>query len=299
MTISGFTYVRNGFTFQYPFLQSIQSILPIVDELIVVVGDSTDGTREAIQNLGSEKIRIVDSVWDMSLREGGKIFAIQTNLGLLECKGDWLLHIQADEVYHESARQTLLKAIQEADKNPAIDGLLMPYYQFWGDYKHIRPSRKMHQFEIRAFKGGRNIFSYRDSQGFRKYSSWQACQNGEKGEKLKVLDSGMYVYHYPYCRNPRQMQVKKNFARRFWHKDNNPYSQGEAFDYNQVDYLAPFNGEHPQWMQEIIAQQDWEFVYDPSKSTLTFKDRCLLLLEKICRRPLFRYTNYILKGKVK
>ncbi len=48
----------------YPFLQSIQSVLPVVDEFVVVVGDSTDGTRDAILKL-SPKIRIVDTVWDM------------------------------------------------------------------------------------------------------------------------------------------------------------------------------------------------------------------------------------------
>ncbi len=48
MTVSAFTYVRNGFTYAYPFIPSIQSLLPIVDEYIVVIGKGNYGTREAV-----------------------------------------------------------------------------------------------------------------------------------------------------------------------------------------------------------------------------------------------------------
>lgn len=211
MRIAAFTYIRNGFSYQYPFVESIKSVLPIVDEMIVVVGDSTDGTREAVEAIGSSKIRIIDSVWDMELRKGGKIFAIQTNIGLLEAKGDWLLHIQADEVLHESEAEQIVKYMQIADKYNDIDGLLFPYYHFWGDYNHIRPTREVHHYEIRAFKPNRNVYSYKDSQGFRKYTSYESYQNGEKGEKLRVLDCGVRIYHYSYCRNPKLMQQKSKY----------------------------------------------------------------------------------------
>jgi hypothetical protein len=65
--ISGFTYIRNGFTFGYPFLESMQSLLPLVDELVVAVGNSTDGTREAVAALHPTKIKIIDTVWDDNL----------------------------------------------------------------------------------------------------------------------------------------------------------------------------------------------------------------------------------------
>ena len=75
MKVSGFTYVRNGVHFDYPFLQSIQSVLPIVDELIVVVGDSFDETRSSILALNNNKIKIVDTIWNEEMRAGGYIFA--------------------------------------------------------------------------------------------------------------------------------------------------------------------------------------------------------------------------------
>ena len=49
MKISGFTIIKNAIINDYPIVEAITSILPVVDEMIVLVGDSTDATREIIQ----------------------------------------------------------------------------------------------------------------------------------------------------------------------------------------------------------------------------------------------------------
>ena len=58
MIISGFTFCRNVEKLDYPFVESIRSILPIVDEMIINVGDSEDHTLERIKEIGDPKIRI-------------------------------------------------------------------------------------------------------------------------------------------------------------------------------------------------------------------------------------------------
>ena len=110
--ISGFSYIRNGFEFDYPFLESIQSILPICDEFIIAVGDSHDGTREAIEKLGSDKIKIIDTIWDENMRANGAIFAQQSNIALDHITGNWAFHIQADEVIHENDLPKIRQAIE-------------------------------------------------------------------------------------------------------------------------------------------------------------------------------------------
>lgn len=294
MKISGFTFVRNGFKYGYPFIQSIQSVLPIVDELIVVIGDSTDGSREAVEALGNDKIKIVDTVWNEDMRTSGKIFAHQTNLGLEQITGDWALHIQADEVLHESIKDELLKYIEEADKNQEAEALLFPYYHFWGDYEHIRNTRRTHRFEVRAFKNTGKVFSYKDSQGFRKYTSKAGYDSGETGEKLKVLKADIRIYHYSYTRNPGLMKSKANYFHRFWHSDEwlKKNTDAQGFDFNNVDKLEKFTGEHPVYMKEVIEKKDWEFEYDPSKSNMKFKDRILNRIEKATGKRLFEYRNY-------
>ena len=67
MTISGFTMVRNATKLYYPIKQAISSILPIVDEFVVALGDCDpdDNTLEEIRSIGSDKIRIIQTVWDL------------------------------------------------------------------------------------------------------------------------------------------------------------------------------------------------------------------------------------------
>ncbi|HNJ28712.1 MAG TPA: glycosyltransferase family 2 protein, partial [Ferruginibacter sp.] len=103
MKVSGFTFVRNAVKYGYPVVESISSLLPIVDEMVVCLGDSEDETNALIGSIGSEKIRTIHSVWDSSLREGGKVLAVETNKAMdaTAADSDWLFYIQADEVLHE------------------------------------------------------------------------------------------------------------------------------------------------------------------------------------------------------
>jgi glycosyltransferase involved in cell wall biosynthesis len=73
MKIAGFTFVRNAIKYDYPIIEAITSILPICDELVVAVGNSEDGTLELIQSIDSPKIKIIETIWDDSLREGGRV----------------------------------------------------------------------------------------------------------------------------------------------------------------------------------------------------------------------------------
>jgi len=187
MKISGFSFVRNGFDYGVPFLESIQSVLPACDEFIMVVGNSTDGTRQAIEQLQSPKIKIIDTVWDMRLQTGGKIFAQQTNIGLDAVTGDWCFHIQADEVIHENDLSKITEAIKTNNDNKNVEGFILPYYHFWGGYNYIRNTRRIHKHEVRIFRSGLGVRSYRDSQGFRKFKSAEGYTNGtDAGEKLTV-----------------------------------------------------------------------------------------------------------------
>jgi len=291
MIIEGFTYVRNGIRMGYPFLASIQCLLPIVDKIFVVVGDSDDGTRESILALGSDKVEIIDSVWDNQLRDGGSIFRLQSNLGIEALSGDWAIHIQADEVISEKQIYELKRQIERADKIDEVDGLLMPYYHFWGDYQHIRNTRRTHDFEIRAFKTNRNVRSYRDSQGFRIYEPNNA---DAKGTKLRVLKTDIRIFHYSYTRNPSLMKMKANYFHRFWHSDEwlKANTKATNFDFNEVDKLEYFNGEHPALMASFMAQKDWQFDYDPRKSNMKLKDKVLYWVEKTFGVRPFAYKNY-------
>ncbi len=290
MKIDGFTYVRNGIKMGYPFISSIKSLLPLVDEMFVVLGDSDDGSKQAIQGIGSNKIIIVDTVWDEEKRKGGEIFKEQANIGLTKATGDWCFQIQADEVLKEDCYDEILKYIKIANEFDDVDGLLFPFYHFWGDYNYIRKTRQTHAYEIRAFKNNRSVFSYKDSQGFRKLAN-------SKEIKLKVLKTTIPIYHYSYTRNPNLMKKKSNYFHRFWHNDNwlNDNTNDLEFDYNDVDKLQLFKGNHPEYMKDFMLSKDWDFEYDPSKSNMSVKDRILNKIEELINYRPFEYKNYKIK----
>jgi hypothetical protein len=66
---SGFTIIRNGTEFDYPYIESLRSILPIVDELIINVGIGTDNTLMRIKNFaereGEGKVKFFMSRWPL------------------------------------------------------------------------------------------------------------------------------------------------------------------------------------------------------------------------------------------
>jgi len=293
--ISGFTYIRNGFTFGYPFLESMQCILPLVDELVIAVGNSTDGTREAVAALHPTKIKIIDTVWDDNLREGGKIFAQQANIALDNCKGKWAFHIQADELIHEQDYDKVKQAISAADKDENIEGIVFDFLNFYGGYHHIGATRKWHRKEVRIIRNLPQIRSYRDSQGFRMYNSVEEWKNGAKGRSLKVLYAPIPYFHYSYARKPQLMQKKNNYFNSFWHDDkwldeNN--SKKQEYDYSIVDAVKPFVGTHPKLMQKLVAAQDWEFVYNPKKAKFSLKDKLLFIVENLTGWRIGEYKNY-------
>ena len=295
MKVSGFSYIRNGFKYGYPFIQSIQSVLPICDEFVVAVGDSEDGTREAIVGLGNPKIRIIDTIWDEKLKTEGKIFAQQANIALSEISGDWAFHIQADELIHENDIDKVVELIRTVNDDKRVEGLLFDFLNFHGSYDYLNNTRDQHKKEIRVFRNNLNMYSYRDSQGFRKYPSREDFLSGKRGDKLKVVHSHIPVYHYSYVRNPVKMNDKSKYFETFWHDDryvDQKYQGKQTFDYYDIERVKRFTGHHPALMKGIIEKENWAFDPGMLHKKLSLKDKLIYALEDIIKYRIGEYKNY-------
>ena len=258
------------------------------------MGNSTDGTREAVAGLNSPKIKIVDTIWDENLRQNGKIFAQQANIALDHITGDWGFHIQADEVIHENDLDNLFRRMKQHREDDRVEGLLLRFLNFYGSYQFVGSTRRWHRQEIRIVRNLPTIRSYRDSQGFRRYPSRGAYENGDQGEKLRVKPADATVFHYSYVRPPALMQKKAKHFHSFWHDDEwieQNVRDGE-FDYYEIDELARFEGTHPQLMREIVAAQDWEFDIRRIRHRFTFRKKLLHLIEKRTGIRIGEYKNY-------
>ncbi|MCE7068000.1 glycosyltransferase family 2 protein [Dyadobacter sp. CY326] len=291
MKISGFTIIRNAVINDYPIVEAITSILPVVDEMLVSVGHSDDETLTLIRSIPSNKIRIVESEWDMSLRAGGKVLAVETDKALKQISpdADWAFYIQGDEVVHEKYHQSIRESCQKHVNDSRVEGLLFDYVHFYGTYDYIGDSRKWYRREIRIIRNEKNpqgqpISAYRDAQGFRRGN-----------QKLNVMHSGAAVYHYGWVKSPAQMKTKMKNVSRFW-------NEGEAwekilesddfFNYEEFDSLKRFEGSHPSVMQSRIARQSWKVELDTSKKRFKLKDALLYWYEKRTGRRLFEFRNY-------
>ncbi|MBU1651150.1 glycosyltransferase family 2 protein [bacterium] len=286
MKVSGFTIVRNAVKFGYPAKESILSILPIVDEFIVAVGNSDDDTLQLIESIDSDKIRIVRSIWDGSLREHGRVLAVETNkaFDLIGSDTDWAFYLQADEVVHEKYHAPIVAGMKAWLNNPQVEGLLFDYKHFYGAYDYIGDARRWYRKEIRIIRNDKSIRSYKDAQGFRK-----------DGRKLRVKPVKAEIYHYGWIKHPRVMQEKMRHFHRFWHDDKwieDALGEGELFDYSQIDSLRKFDGTHPEVMEERIYNLNWDIDFNPAEKKLSFKNRLLYWIEQATGKRLGEYRNY-------
>lgn len=283
LRICGFTFVKNAVKLDFPLAESITSALPICDRFIVVLGDCTDGTRELIESIGSEKIQIIDSVWDESQKKGGRVYALETDKAFqaIDPGFDWCLYIQADEILHEQDYQNIRNALIKWQSHKEIEGLLFNFHHFYGSYDYVAASRKWYRKEIRMVRNDKAISSYRDAQGFRK-----------NGKKLGVVPVDATVYHYGWVRPPAIMQQKCDEVKQYYSGEKVAISNLE-FNYEQsFDALSRFEGTHPQTMQKRIEEKNWEIRVDTSKIRMKLKYRILWYIEKYVGVRLFEYRNY-------
>ena len=286
MRVCGFTIIRNAVKFDYPIVEAIQSVLPVVDEFVVLVGNSDDNTRQLIESIASSKIRIYESIWDDSLRKGGQVLAVETDKAMaLICDGfDWAFYIQADEVVHEQYHPAIIEAMQKWKDDQQVEGLLFDYVHFYGDYNYIGDSRKWYRAEIRIVRPNSGIRSWKDAQGFRKDQ-----------RKLKVRKIAASVYHYGWVKPPEKQQAKQQYFHKLWHDDRwmqENIPDQPQFDYSGIDSVAKFTGTHPAPMQARVAAQSWKVEIDPSKKKLSIRYKFLMLIERVTGWRPGEYKNY-------
>jgi GT2 family glycosyltransferase len=287
MKISGFTFVRNAIKYDYPVCESIRSILPVVDEFIVSVGNSEDETLALIQSIDSPKIKIVHSQWDDSLRSGGRVLAVETDKSFkqISADADWAFYLQADEVVHEKYLDNILAAAKKYKDNQKVEGLLFKYLHFYGTYDYVGDTRRWYDREIRMIRNDAAIHSYRDAQGFRK-----------DGRKLNVKPIDAFIYHYGWVKHPEQQQHKREKFEMLWNQDMPAHEKNQSekiFDYTRdADSLQKFTGTHPQVMKERIAEKNWSVDFDLQQKKLSLKDNLLYKIEKMTGKRLFNYKNY-------
>jgi hypothetical protein len=310
MKISGFTFTKNATKLYYPVKASIECLLPLVDEFIVVLGDcdEDDFTEKEIRSIQSDKIKIIRTVWDLEKYPHGQEYAHQTDIAKAACTGDWLFYIQSDEVVHEKYLPVIRENCEKYLNDKKVDGFLFKFKHFWGDYDHFVLSHAWYPREIRIIRNDPQIHSWRDAQSFRRMPDFNGKDyyQKENTSKLNVVELDAYIFHYGFVRPPYLMQKKrKNHNTNYSGQESTDAmfkNEGELFDYGDLSKIKLYKDTHPEVMKDFIKKFNWKhqlrYKKDPQITKLQkhekLKYRLLTSFEQtfLNGRLLFGFKNY-------
>ncbi len=275
MKVSGFTFVRNGRKLGYPFVESIRSILPIVDEFIIALGPSDDDTGEEIAKIGDPKIRVIQTQWNENIRNDrrvkGFIYGQQKSIALFNCTGDWAFYLEGDEVVHEDDLPKIQESMRAHLDNPQVEALFFNYIHFQGnqntyvwDPGTYRTAPRILRNNIPAW-GPKGLF-------------FMVLDSVKKSRYPNAASANARIFHYGYLRSKEQMDLKNSSVYKYW--GNKPPT---PTDYSDIDpyTLKLFTDTHPKVMQNWLEPAEGIFKADPNhKLTFSeFRHRIMLKVE--------------------
>jgi hypothetical protein len=298
LKISGFTFVKNATKLFFPIKESIESILPMVDEFIVLFaeGDEDDFTKEEIEKVNSDKVKLIISRWDNENFHQNTVYAHETDKAIKHCSGDWLFYLQSDEIVHEKYLDRIYKACEYYFDQKEVEGFLFEYKHFWGDFNHYFQSHNWYPREIRIIRNRNDIHSWRDAQSFRVFNQFNGTAEDylsrQGTRKLNVARINCEIYHYGWVRPPWVMTTKT--------KSVDPILgarlKQDYFDYGPLNKLKVFRGNHPNvikpWIEKIF---DWE--HELQMSGKKIKSRPPYKHERLKYRLLSLIENTFLGGR--
>lgn len=273
ISISGFTFIRNGIELGFPFEASIRSLLPLVDEFVIAVGESQDETLERVRKLQDPKIKIIETVWNERMAERGFVYAQQKMIAQFACTGDWAFYLEGDELVHEAELDAIRASVDRHHANPAVEALVFDYLHFYGAPDWIATSPAWYRRECRLIRN--TIRSYAPDGQF-----WVAMDRHKRGRTLHAALANAHIYHYGHVRKLHYMQQKLDKNTKYWDK------APPKVDYRQIDAqaVARFTGTHPALIADWLAHEaESAFAPDPLHvlSTREKKHRLSMKLERL------------------
>jgi glycosyltransferase involved in cell wall biosynthesis len=276
MKVSGFTFLRNGQRLGYPFVASIRSILPIVDEFIVALGPSQDETESLLRGIADPKIRVIPTQWNERLQNDysvkGFVYGQQKSVALFNCTGDWAFYLEGDEVVHEEDLPRIQAAMQRYLEDKRVEALAFDYVHFYGNANTCAWSPAWYRTEARIL---RNTIPAWGPEGL----FFVVLETLKKGRYPRAARTGATIYHYGWVRTEAQMNLKRAAVHKFWQS-----KPPVPFDYAQIDasVLRPFTGTHPQAVRDWLPPAQGLFQADPNHKLTRRekKHRLMLKLER-------------------
>jgi hypothetical protein len=272
MKVSGFTFLRNPRKLGYPFKESIQSILPIVDEFVIALGPSDDGTEAEILSINDPKIRIIHTQWNERIRNDlkvkGFIYGQQKSIALFNCTGDWAFYLEGDEVVHEDDLPKIQEAMRKHLENPQVEALFFDYVHFYGNRNTrtwcpgwYRTAPRILRNTIPAW-GPKGLF-------------FMVLDTVKKARYPRAAAANARIFHYGFLRSAEQMEMKRKAVHKYWSDSIKDFQYAEIDSY----ILKTFAGTHPKVMESWLAPADGIYQPNPNHKLTSSEIRHRIMLK--------------------
>jgi len=247
-TLGGSTFIYNGFKFDYCFLETIQCLKELCDEVCICAIPSDDGTIEAIQPLLDEKTRLIlvdEELWNVT--KGKERLSYFSNIAIANLRTTHNFYLQCDEILHQDSFPAVRKAIEKDS-----EGFMCTRFNLWRDHHSML-----------NVPGERNPCS---PQVIRLAKVHARCV--DDGESVRAQASFEFVndiliYHMGYVRRREVMKSKiinmqvGVFQMSDYDKKLDKHELFEPMDYFEPHELKPIPKSLPKWIQKWSAERTY------------------------------------------
>lgn len=255
-SLSGYTTTYNCVNQNYPFFESITSLLDVCDEVCVVDGGSTDGTWDVLNEMAAEnkKLKIKQVARDWNHNRHAVFDGLQKAEARLMCTKSFCWQQDVDEIIHENDYAKIKDLLNIIPKSTPL--VALPVIEFWGNKGKIRVDINPWKWrlsrnnplithgipaQLRRYDENGDLYSSPGSDGcdyiskengqliqfvsFHTQESQelqrQAQTSSEACQKYvnwfaAVTKSLPGVYHYSWFNLPRKINTYKNYWSKHW-----------------------------------------------------------------------------------
>ena len=256
MTLSGIVPLRNGFSLDYCFRECIQSLLPVCEEVVVADGDSTDGTREVIDEWARREAKLTIVRYPWPNPKGDIDFFVKWIQFVREsAHHPFVFQLDADEVLSDHSYEWI-EHIKRTYPEHAQVSFKCDRYNFWFDHRHMIPHGVCLSHRVIRL-APQNVWLPSDGP----HVNGAACIG-------MSVDSPIQIFHYGFLRTREGFFRKAHDLQTMFFDSYDPrLAKAESVPGNWMEKiegvewtsrLLRFDGDHPSVAKEWLRTRGYE-----------------------------------------
>jgi len=233
-------FIHNGLKYDYCLKESIESVLELCDEVVVLEAESDDGTLDFLHKMSVDnpKLKVFDhGIWECAPHFSR--LAILANQARELLTSEWHFMIQADEVLHESSFPIIRRAIREDEGFDTFRCSRINLFRDFNHYVRFDSDRKpCNDVIVRLAR--QNIEAYGDAE------SLMPSNVSDKHV------SNILLFHYGMVRK-KDCLLEKSIAMQSW------FFEDRGVDPQLVEMKAKYGEVRPEEIlpNSELAELEW------------------------------------------